>query len=329
MSQSFIPPMLASPVTIDKVQKLIDKGYWAEPKLDGWRCIATRTNSVVELWTRTGKSLTEKLPDIVDELQRLPKRDGDFVFDGEIGYIVKEEFTAPPFIMIDNNKTRRVLGSDAAEARRKQDENGEPPTLVLFDILYGNGRDYRSLSQHERRATLSNAYWDTAYSESELLEISERISSNHLMLYDMYVQFGGEGFMFKNPLVGYESGKRMASTWYKLKKFNTVDVVIMGFTEGQGKYAGQIGAIEFGLYQDDFDKTRTPMWSEPKLVPLGKCSGMDDLVRTQITGDSDDYIGRVLELKYFGKTAGSPQFPQFMRMRTDKDPYECTMETFT
>jgi len=37
-------------------------------------------------------------------------------------------------------------------------------------------------------------------------------------------------------------GGRPANNWYKCKKSATYDVVIMGFTEGQGKFVNGIGA---------------------------------------------------------------------------------------
>ena len=53
-----------------------------EPKWDGFRCLAFRDRTSVELQSKAGKPLTRYFPELVDALRGL--EDERFVLDGEI-----------------------------------------------------------------------------------------------------------------------------------------------------------------------------------------------------------------------------------------------------
>ena len=107
--------------------------------------------------------------------------------------------------------------------------------------------------------------------------------------------------------------------WFKVKRVHTWDAVIMGFTEAEygktGKYACLIGAIRYGFYNSD-----------GKLVEVGKCSGMVDEQRKQLSAARESFIGRVIEIR--GQELGNRGaivFPRFVRIRDDKPSTECLM----
>jgi DNA ligase-1 len=120
---------------------------------------------------------------------------------------------------------------------------------------------------------------------------------------------GGEGVMLKNPDGHYMPGHRGANGWYKLKKFDTLDAYIVGFDPGEGKYEGLIGAI---------------VWETVDGMQ-GRCSGMTDDQRIHMTAHAAIIVRerKVIEVKYFGLTAGTPRHPQFLRYRPDKFWTEC------
>lgn len=124
------------------------------------------------------------------------------------------------------------------------------------------------------------------------------------------VSSGGEGVVVKS-LSGLES------SWFKVKRISTWDVVITGFTDANygltGKFDGLIGAVRYGVYD-----------AEGNLKEIGKCSGMVDSQRVEFTLNKDYYIGEVMEVR--GQEIGNRGaivFPRFVRMRDDKLPIDC------
>lgn len=95
---------------------------------------------------------------------------------------------------------------------------------------------------------------------------------------------------------------------YKVKPVLTVDLIISGFVDGNGKYAGLVGAI-------------TCTDGEGKEVC--KVSGMTDKVRIMLEmGD----IGRVIEVAYQKVTNGGKlRHPRFKRFRDDKTQEEASV----
>src|SRR3954454_15114703 len=92
-------PMLANQLDIDRVGKY--SHYIMEPKLDGLRMIVKRGVHGLSAWTRTGKELTDKLPEeMIKELYLLPE---GTIVDGELGYLFTEDELRWP--IFDFNRT--------------------------------------------------------------------------------------------------------------------------------------------------------------------------------------------------------------------------------
>src|SRR5689334_12239484 len=70
--------MLLEPT--EKLPEGIDWLY--ELKWDGFRCIATKHGNNVRLWSRNGKDLGDKFPEVVDAVLKLPSFSA--TLDGEI-----------------------------------------------------------------------------------------------------------------------------------------------------------------------------------------------------------------------------------------------------
>jgi ATP-dependent DNA ligase len=312
-------PMLANQLDIDRVGKY--SHYIMEPKLDGLRMIVKRGTHGLSAWTRTGKELTDKLPEeMIKELYLLPE---GTIIDGELGYLFKEDELRWP--IFDFNRTMRVFGSGEGTAQDKiaynrdaEDKFARLPYYYVFDILEYRREEMWPYAQFMRKRfqqmcigiDLSSAEY--VRQTGVHTEFSERT-------YELFVKQGGEGVMLKNPSASYYPGARKANTWYKLKKFNTIDVIVVGWKEGQGKYWGTTGAIEFGMLMSS--QSLTP-------VSFGWCAGMDDATRHSIYNlyESGALYGMVFELRYFGKVGRDGKgyrFPQFMRWRPDKPAHEC------
>lgn len=302
-------PMLACPVDMDKIDRYAH--YTMEVKLDGVRCVAIKDGSTVTLWSRQGKELTYKLRHLREQLLCIR---GDFVLDGEIGYVRTEReniFDENIIYDMDFNATMRVIGSDPDEAERKHQNNivagmGKIQ-YVVFDIMHkGNYPAYR-LRQEDRRKGLRDLLETLAPAAVEDVKLSASFNGWTEGFYQKVVKEGGEGVIIKNPDAAYQFGKRRANTWYKVKKYESVDGVIIGFKLGTGKYEHQIGALHVEL-------------------PDGAhvyVSGMADAERAHMTQNfSTGYLGKHVEIRHFGKIGQAKdgyRHPQFLRMRPDLD----------
>jgi len=111
-----------------------------------------------------------------------------------------------------------------------------------------------------------------------------------------------EGFVFKNGNL---------SDWCKFKPRKTIDLIICGYTAGEGKYNGLIGSINCKTLEG---------------YPTCSCSGMTDLQRKYISENSDKLIGSVVEVEYQSVGAGGRlRHPEFVSIREDKDALGCSV----
>lgn len=123
---------------------------------------------------------------------------------------------------------------------------------------------------------------------------------------DKIVDKGGEGVMLRDPDGYYECGKR-SSNLLKYKKLQTMDLRIIDFNWGNGKYANAIGS--FVCETDDHE------------IQVS-VSGMPDAIHFS---DPADWMGKIIEVAYFSisesKSHGhkSLRFPRLKRVRDDKD----------
>jgi DNA ligase 1 len=282
-------PMQANKVDIEDIPRKC-AGYVMEPKLDGWRCITYIENHKVTMLSRTGKPFHEKAPHIAEALAELP----DCVLDGELGMIEPNIVTVWP--VFDYAATASVLGSGVDEALRKAALLDYTFTYLVFDM------PSEPKPMHLRRFALSDLMFDHDLWPS--IDLVDQHGAWKEDWYEDYVLHGGEGVMLKNPNGTYCHSKRPANNWYKVKKFETETVTIIGMTGGQGKYEGTLGALHW-LASDG---------------TIGKCSGMTDQDRHTFWSHLDHFVGKKMDIRHFGRVGKDQEgvrHPQFIRMRPD------------
>ena len=90
---------------------------------------------------------------------------------------------------------------------------------------------------------------------------------------------------------------------------SNADLIITGWTEGEGKYAGLIGALKVSTCDGE---------------ELASVSGMTDDVRRLISSSPESFLGRVCEVQYQNVAKlGRLRHPVFLGFRDDKRPEEC------
>lgn len=98
--------------------------------------------------------------------------------------------------------------------------------------------------------------------------------------------------------------------WRKLKREPTIDLVVTGIVDGNGKHAGLIGSLRCSLADGR---------------EICKAGGMTDDERWDMS--MNDPIGRVVEIAYqHVDSKGRLRHPRFVRFRDDKLPHECTAD---
>lgn len=98
--------------------------------------------------------------------------------------------------------------------------------------------------------------------------------------------------------------------WYKVKPVKSIDCVVTGFKDGEGKYLGLVGALVVSATIDG------------ETCEVARVSGMTDAQRIEVDEDKD--LGRVVEVEYqFVGNRGRLVHPRFARWRDDKPVAEC------
>ena len=99
--------------------------------------------------------------------------------------------------------------------------------------------------------------------------------------------------------------------WWKVKPQKTIDCIVTGFKDGNGKYLGGVGALKVSAYING------------RLVEIANVSGMSDDVRWDI--DEKDDLGRVCEIEYQDLGNGGRLIhAHFVQWRDDKPEDECS-----
>ena len=315
-------PMLRqlSPMLPSLTEKAFSNPNWLfEPKLDGYRVIATVENHEVRLNSRRGLDCSKEYPWLVEALRQQPYR--DVIFDGEI--VALDDTGRPSFQLLQNR-------------------GSEPKPCLLyyaFDVLYRDGYDLRGVPLEQRKALLRNSLIP-----AERVRIVETFSEDGLALYEAVRSTGMEGIVAKRRDSRYETGRR-SDSWLKVKATHSEEFVVGGYTIGSGSRANTFGSLVVGYFKDGaskltyvghagsgfddrtlktlhvqlqslrcaespFDGEVPPigMWRRP-----GKAEGPITWVRPEL----------VAQVKFAEKTSdGILRAPVFLGLRDDKVPQE-------
>lgn len=316
-----------------KIAEVLPPGeeWQYEPKWDGFRCLAFRDGSAVELRGKSGKSLTRYFPDVVQLLAGLPPR--RFVLDGELAIPVGDALSFEAL----------QLRLHPAESRIRKLANETPAIFICFDILLGpDGRSLIGKPLHKRRTVLAKLFsrWPGAKS------IFLSPCTHSYAVARRWLSRAGtalDGVVAKRSDEPYRPGER---AMLKIKRLRTADCVVGGFRFAEN--SREVGSLLLGLYDPD-----------GKLDHVGFTSGFANIDRAKLTAKllrlrkSPGFSGRapggpsrwsterssewepvapklVAEVRY--DQVSGDRFrhgTKFLRWRPDKDPRECTMKQLT
>jgi bifunctional non-homologous end joining protein LigD len=291
-----------------------------EVKWDGIRTVLFCDHGHIELQGRNFSDFTPRYPEVRELARAAGAR--RMILDGEI--VAFDEQGRPSF---ERLQSRMHLASDSAVRRRMRDI---PVTYVAFDLLYLDGRSTLPLRYEQRREVLEAL---------ELAGPAWRVPAYHRgegsALLAATRDLGIEGIVAKRLDSTYEPGRR-ASGWVKVKNVCEQDVVIGGWTPGEGGRAKTLGAIVAGVYEDGellyAGKVGTGFTEQTLAVvqrelaklrrPDSPFSGRQPPKGTVFV--EPRLVARV-ELREW-TSSGTMRAPSFKGLRPDVDPQECVRE---
>ena len=280
----------------DKPERVEGKRFALTTKIDGGRIIALKENGSVSFYTRAGQRY-EGLVDLEKDMTELLP-DG-ICLDGEITLL--------------NNKgiPSKEAYKQAMKITRKDGEKHGVKMLVFDFMSAEQFRNQYCPSDWSARRTTVEAIFGCAKQPLKYFELLPVLycGTDTTMItkfLDEAIADDQEGVMINICDAPYEF--KRTTNLLKVKKMQTMDLQIVGFEEGSGKYANTLGAI-------------LVRYKNGNVVKVG--SGFTDWLRSEVWNNRSKYLDVICEIQYFEETTNqdggeSLRFPIFKDFRYDK-----------
>jgi len=302
-----IKPMLAKTATdvADALAELEGGPASFEYKLDGIRIQVHKKANEVRVYSRTLNDITSELATVVD-ISRIIDM-SETILDGEAV----------------------VLAADKRPVRFQETMKGLRGAVpFFFDILYLDGASLLDQPYSARSKLLPEAYRPPRIITGDAQAAQS--------FFDAAIAAGQEGLMAKGLESKYEAGRR-GGAWFKIKKANTLDLVVLAAEWGHGRRQGKLSNLHLGARDVNGG-----------FVMLGKTfKGLtDEMLAWQTTRLQElkvREVGQVVEVRpelvveiAFNGLQDSPHYPgglalrfaRVVRYRDDKKPEDAdTIET--
>ena len=204
-----------------------------EPKWDGFRCLAFRDGTKVELQSKSGRSMSRYFPELTMAIGKLKPK--TFVLDGEIVVPTDGAFSFDALLQRIHPAPSRIRKL-AAET---------PALLIVFDLLVdAAGESLTGKSLDERRRALQSFYQKYCRASPRI-----RLSPSSVSLTEAkgWLRRTGatlDGVIAKRRDFDYRAGDR--SGMQKIKNFRSADCVVGGFRYNEK--SPLVGSLLLGLY---------------------------------------------------------------------------------
>ncbi|OBG18376.1 ATP-dependent DNA ligase [Mycolicibacterium celeriflavum] len=213
-----LAPMLSTEGSVARLKA----GQWAfEGKWDGYRVIVDADRGRLTVRSRRGRDVTAEFPQF--EALAADLAEHHVILDGEA--VALDESGVPSFTEMQNR------------ARSTRVE------FWAFDILHLDGRPLLKAKYADRRRLLE------ALAEGGGLIVPELLPGDGPEALEYARKEGWEGVVAKKRDSTYQPGRR-SSSWVKDKLWNTQEVVIGGWRQGEGGRSSGIGALVLGIPAD-------------------------------------------------------------------------------
>jgi DNA ligase D-like protein (predicted ligase) len=299
-----------------------DRAWIFGPKYDGLRVLACFDGRELTLLSRNHALQNFEFPDVVAALRDSLIRPS--IVDGEV--VCLDEHGRSSFRALQ----QRFHLTNAREIAIRMQQH--PASLYLFDLLYVDGYDMRSLPLKDRKVLLREAvHW------SHQVRWTRYQAEHGTALWRQACREESEGIIGKHLDRPY-AGKR-SSWWVKIKCVGRQEFVGGGFTDPQRLRVG-LGALLIGYYSDDGQrliyagKVGTGYTRQGLLDLRARLDALEQRVSPFDAGDPPHGSQvhwvtpqLVVEITFHEWTQnGMLRQPPFEGLRPDKSPRECRRE---
>jgi len=286
----FITPMRPN----ISAEEIPNKGYTAEEKKDGTLTFQYIEDGAIAYVNRHGRNKTSIYPELTDDEPKKIRTTGLTITQGETyvfkgGKDVFEDFL------------KRDLLQNPEEAKRRA--GVYPLTYEAFDIVMKDGEWTSHLPIEERRKLLK----ETLPENLKDVKITKYSTSPVKFTTKMRKDDTVEGVVLKKDESLYRSDKQ--KDWEKVKFVKEADVVIMGYSPGQGRREGSFGTLQVGIWDP----------KQKKVVLVGNPgTGFNDDQLTDIKKrlDKGEKLFAKVEYMKMG-SQGRMRMPSFKGLRSD------------
>lgn len=293
-----------------------------EFKYDGFRLQIHRNGNSINLFTRRLEDVTKQFPDVV-EIAKTNITSHDYILDAEIVGIDPEKKIHIPFQNISQRIKRK---HNIAEMAKKV-----PVEVHVFDVMELDGENYLKKPFKERREAIEKIVKPLAHkiylAEQLITDSTEKAQK----FYNQSLSEGYEGVMVKNLTAPYKPGARVGYGLKVKPVMESLDLVIVGATWGEGKRGEWLSSfdlacrdrdkfIEIGKVGTGFKEKREEGLSFDELTKLLK-----PLIREEDDKHVTVKPKIIIEVSY-EEIQASPtyssgyalRFPRAIRLRPDK-----------
>ena len=195
-------------------------GWLFEVKWDGYRALARVREGEATLTSRNGNDLTARFAEVAKQVERAV-RTPDCILDGEVC----------------------ALDERGRTSFSEMQKGGQALVFYVFDLLRVEGESLLDRPLRERRARLEQLL-DRRNSTVRLSEVFD----DGAALLEAAREQGLEGIIAKRAASPYAAGRRTRD-WLKVKTHRRQEFVIAGYTKGQGRRSGRLGALVLAVHR--------------------------------------------------------------------------------
>lgn len=350
-------PMLVGATPKNYLDMLKQEKILGTLKKDGAWYQLVKENNQVYLFSRSKSKKTGFYSEKIDNVPHLKKWAEKYLPNGTC--LVGEIYYPGGH----SNDTTKIMGCLSDKAVYRQNNELGNIHYYIHDILKYNGEDYviNQVPYGKRYSNLC-LHIDIETPHIPEIEVAGVYDNTYVDLQESVynaINNGEEGMVFRTENGLYLPGKRRPNVSFKIKEeVDGIDLVISGMVEPELEYTGkQIEYWPYWMRKNDGSKVKfepnsyrssvDDLWipitksayygwtgsfelsaydSSGKLIKVGQVSsGLTDAMKEHSAAYPEKYIGKVCEVQAMSldKENHTLRHPRFIKMRDDKDSYEC------